>query len=88
MNQICLSLLAHVSSRHGELQYVDAQVLLTLEDDSDFAHEAAAASKSAGQTPSWLPVGMEEEADMTPTDLFFRLHISRSGMNECMTLLQ
>ena len=55
------------------------QVLLTLEDDSDFGHEAAAASESAGQTPSWLPVGMEEEADMTPTDLFFRLHISRSG---------
>jgi hypothetical protein len=62
-------------------QFLDAQVLLTLEDDSDFGHEAAAASKSAGHDPGWLPVGIEEEADMTPTDLFFRLHISRSGAN-------
>ncbi len=48
-----------------------------MEDESDFAHEAAAGNSTAG----WLPVGLEEEADMTPTDLFFRLHISRSGMN-------
>jgi hypothetical protein len=50
-------------------------VLLTLEDESDFAHEAAAGNSTAG----WLPVGLEEEADTTPTDLFFRLHISRCG---------
>ena len=55
-------------------------MLLTLEDESDFAHEAAAASKSAARAPGWLPVDIEEEADTTPTDLFFRLHISRCGL--------
>ena len=50
-------------------------MLLTLEDESDFAHEAVAGNSTAG----WLPVGMVEEADTTPTDLFFRLHISRCG---------
>ncbi len=64
-------------SRHDDLQPSDAQVLLTLEDELDFAHEAVASKSTAG----WLPVGMEEEEDTTPTDLFFRLRISRCGCN-------
>jgi hypothetical protein len=68
-----------------EPQTLDSQVLLTLEGESDFTHESAA-SKAAGDAAGWLPISMEEEADMTPTDMFFRLHISRCGAC-CKSLL-